>query len=124
VPAGPGAAKGRIARLTAARAAWFGFPTRNRCFREPDGQAPALAQGNVIGSPIRHSVPLLRDVMTAILVRFEWYGGGPGSGTVPCIPSNPRLPNDRSVQQGRCGRSSSEKHNRGPDDGEAAAGDL
>ena len=33
-----------------------------------------------MGSPIRHPVPLLRDVMTAILVRFEWHGGGPASG--------------------------------------------
>src|ERR1700737_5565713 len=80
----------RVARLTAARAAWLGLPRRNRCFREPDGQASALAQGNVIGSPIRHSVPLLRDVMTAVLVGFEWHGGGPGSGTGPDIPSNPR----------------------------------
>ena len=30
-----------------------------------------------------HSVPLLRDVMTAILVRFEWHGDCPGSGTGP-----------------------------------------
>jgi hypothetical protein len=36
-----------------------GLPfNRNRRFREPDGQAPALAQGDVIGGPIRHSVPL------------------------------------------------------------------
>src|SRR6478672_4453839 len=73
----------RVARLTATRAAWLGLPRRNRCFREPDGQAPALAQRDVIGSPIRHSVPLLRDVMTAILVRFEWHGGCPGSETGP-----------------------------------------
>src|SRR5207245_2451941 len=46
---------------TAARGAGLGPPRRNRCFREPDGQAPALAQGDVIGGPIRHSVPLLRD---------------------------------------------------------------
>src|SRR6202049_3345828 len=58
----------RVAWLTTTRAAWLGLPRRNRCFREPDGQAPALAQRDVIGSPIRHSVPLLRDVMTAILV--------------------------------------------------------
>src|SRR5207302_9560967 len=75
----------RVARLTAARGAGLGLPRRNRCFRESDGQAPAPAQGNVIGSPIRYSVPLLRDVMTAILVGFEWHGGGPGSGTGPLI---------------------------------------
>src|SRR6201987_4926684 len=73
----------RIARLAAARGAWLGLPRRNRCFREPDGQATALAQGDVIGSPIRHPVSLLRDVMTAILVRFEWHGDCPGSGTGP-----------------------------------------
>ena len=71
------------AGLAAARAAGLGLPRRNRRFREPDGQAPALAQGDVIGGPIRHSVPLLRDVMTAILVRFEWHGDCPGSGTGP-----------------------------------------
>src|SRR5437879_7323042 len=71
----------RVARLTTTRAAWLGLPRRNRCFREPDGQAPALAQGNVISSPIRHSVPLLWDVMPAILVRFEWHDDDPRSGT-------------------------------------------
>ena len=73
----------RVAWLTTARGAGLGLPRRNRCFREPHGQAPALAQRDVIGSPIRHSVPLLRDMMTAILVRFEWHGGGPGSETGP-----------------------------------------
>ena len=91
----------RIARLAAARGAWLGLPRRNRCLREPHGQAPALAQGAVIGGPIRHFVPLLRDVMTAILVRFEWHGDYPGSGTGPLsytVHSSP--PNDRSMQQG------------------------
>src|SRR4029077_19134901 len=86
----------RVARLTPTRGAGRGLPRRNRCFREPDGQAPALAQRDVISSPIRHSVPLLRDVMTAVLVGFEWHGGCPGSGTGPDIPSNPRrLTTDR-----------------------------
>jgi hypothetical protein len=31
----------------------------------------------IIGSPIRHFVPLLRDVITAILVRFEWHDNCP-----------------------------------------------
>jgi hypothetical protein len=73
----------RVARLAVARGAGLGLPRRNRRFREPDGQAPALAQGDVIGGPIRHSVPLLRDVMTAILVRFEWHGDCPGSEQGP-----------------------------------------
>src|SRR6266436_6094979 len=80
----------RVARLAATRAAWLGLPRRNRGFREPHAQAPALAQRDVIGSPIRHSVLLFRDVMTAVLVGFEWHGGGPGSGTGPDTPSNPR----------------------------------
>jgi hypothetical protein len=46
-------------------------------------------------------VPLLRDVMAAILVRFEWHGDGPGSGTgSPSYTLHPSPPNDRSVQQG------------------------
>jgi hypothetical protein len=75
---------------------------QSRRFHEPHGQAPTLAQGDVIGGPIRHSVQLLWDVMTAILVRFEWHGDNPGSGAGPrsyTVHSSP--PNDRSVQQGR-----------------------
>src|SRR5882757_768395 len=93
--------QGRVARLAAARAAGLGLPRRNRRFREPHGQAAALAQGAVIGGPIRHSVPLLRDVLTAILVRFGWHGNCPESGTGPpsyTVHSSP--PNDQSVQQG------------------------
>jgi hypothetical protein len=91
----------RVARLAAACGAGLGLPRRNRCLREPDGQAPALAQGDVISCPIRYSVPLLWDVMTAILVGFEWHGDGTQSGTGPpsyTLHSSP--PNDRSVQQG------------------------
>ena len=80
-----------------------GLPRRNRRFREPHGQAPALAQRDVIGSPIRYSVPLLRDVMPAILVRFEWHDDDPRSKTGSQI-YRPLLPaNDRSVQQGGTG---------------------
>src|SRR6202163_3154967 len=93
--------QGRVAGLAAARAAGLGLPRRNRRFREPHGQAAALAQGAVIGGPIRHSVPLLRDVLTAILVRFEWHGDCPGSGAgPPSYTLHSSLPNDRSVQQG------------------------
>src|SRR5580700_9641527 len=92
----------RVARLAAARGTWLGLPRCNRCFGEPDSQASALAQGDVIGGPIRHPVPLLRDVMAAILVRFEWHGDGPGSGTgSSSYTLHPSPPNDRSVQQGR-----------------------
>src|SRR6202040_1915988 len=93
----------RVARLAAARGTWLGLPRRNRGFREPDGQASALAQGDIISGPIRHPVPLLRDVMAAILVRFEWHGDAPESGTgaPPSYTLPPSPPNDRSVQQGR-----------------------
>src|SRR5207253_6965054 len=77
------------------------LPCRNRCFREPDGQAPALAQRNVIGSPIRHSVPLLRDVMTAILVGFEWHDDDPRSGTGSQI-YRPFLAAQRPIRATRC----------------------
>src|SRR5438128_3230791 len=53
-------------------------------------QVDRFAACDVIGRPIRHSVPLLRDMMTAILVRFEWHGGCPGQKRGPDTPSNPR----------------------------------
>jgi hypothetical protein len=61
-----------------------------------------LVQGEVISRPIRHPVPLLGDVMTAIVVRFEWHGDCPRLETGPpsyTLHSSP--PTDRSVQQGR-----------------------
>ena len=90
----------RLLVMAAARAAWLGLPRRNRCFSEPDGHALAVAKGEVISCPIRHPVPLLRDVMTMILVGFEWHGDGPRSGTGPPSYTLDSLPNDRYVQQG------------------------
>src|SRR5690348_9222230 len=90
----------RVARLAAARGAGLGLPRRNRCFREPDGQAAALAQGAIISGPIRHSVPLLRNVMTAILVRFEWHGNCPGSGG-PALLYRPLLAAKRPIRATR-----------------------
>src|SRR5580692_13037794 len=105
--------QGRVARLAAARGAGLSLPRRNRCFREPDSQASALAQGDVIGGPIRHPVPLLRDVMAAILVRFEWHGDGPGLGTgSPSYTLHPSPPNDRSVQQGLAGQEVMQRQDR------------
>src|SRR6266478_5728220 len=76
------------------RVAWLGLPRRNRRFREPHGQAAALAQGAVIGGPIRHLVPLLRDVLTAILVRFEWHDDCPRvrNRAALLLPVTPRPP--------------------------------
>src|SRR3984893_9484732 len=76
---------------------------RHRGFREPDGQASALAQGDVIGGTIRHSVPLLRDVMTAILVRFEWHDDVRSQKRARLLYRPLRAANHRSVQQGHHG---------------------
>src|SRR5712675_529551 len=69
--------------------------------REPHGQAAALAQGAVIAGPIRHLVPLLRDVMTAILVRFEWHDDCPRVKNRAALLYRPLLARqDQSMQQG------------------------
>ena len=69
--------------------------------REPHGQAAALAQGAVIGGPIRHLVPLLRDVLTAILVRFEWHDDCPRVRNRAALITGHSSPaKDRSLQQG------------------------
>src|SRR5216683_1600927 len=88
----------RVARLAAARGARLGLPRRYRGFREPDGQAPALAQGDVIGGPIRHSVPLLRDVVTAILDGTKLSGVRNG----PAFLYRPLLAAKRSIRATRC----------------------
>src|SRR5580693_10105128 len=92
----------RVARLAAARGAGLGLPCHNRSFREPDGQAPTLAQGNVIGGPIRHSVPLLRDVMTAILVRFEWHDDCPRVRNRAALLYRSLLARQRPIPATRC----------------------
>ena len=72
--------QGGVVRLAAGRGAPLGTPGRDRGVGEPDRQAPALAQGSVILRPIRDLVPLLRDMVPAILVRFEGHDGLPMSG--------------------------------------------
>src|ERR1700758_964596 len=76
--------------------------SRNRRFREPHGQATALAQGAVIGGPIRHSVSLLRDVLTAILVRFEWHDDCPKVRNRPALLYRSFLARQRSIHATRC----------------------
>jgi hypothetical protein len=87
--------------MAAARGAGLGLPRRNGCFREPDGQAPALAQGDVVGGPIRHPVPLPRDVMTAILAGFEWHGDCPRLGTGPLSYTVHSSPPKRTIRATR-----------------------
>jgi hypothetical protein len=64
----------RVVRLTTACGAGFGPPSGNRLFREPDHEASTLAQGGIVLRPIRDPVPLLRDVVTASGISFEWHG--------------------------------------------------
>jgi hypothetical protein len=53
----------RVVGLTTACCARLSPPGRDRVVREPDGQTSALAQGCIVLGPVRHSVPLLRNVV-------------------------------------------------------------
>jgi hypothetical protein len=59
--------------LTTACGAGLGPPGGNRLVREPHSEASALAQGRVIFDPVRHPVSLLRNVVTASGIGFEWH---------------------------------------------------
>src|SRR5215212_11478370 len=50
-------------------------PGRDRLLREPDRQAPALTQADVLRAPVRHPVPRLGEVMTASGVGLERHRG-------------------------------------------------
>jgi hypothetical protein len=56
----------------------LGVPGCDRRLREPDRQAPALAQGGIILGPVRDPAPLLGDMMPAIGVgaKFRALGFG------------------------------------------------
>jgi hypothetical protein len=43
--------------------------------REPDGQASPLAQAGIVLGPVRHSMPLLADGVTASGIGLEGHGG-------------------------------------------------
>ena len=75
------------------RGARLGVPGRDRLFREPDRQAPTLAQGGIILGPVRHPAPLLRDMMPAISIGLERHRGSRVIGGVvhlrqPCPDAN------------------------------------
>jgi hypothetical protein len=61
-------------RLAASCSARLGPPGGNRFRSEPDREAPSLAQGGVILRPVRDSVSLLGDAVTASSVGLEWHG--------------------------------------------------
>src|SRR4051812_39288125 len=68
----------RVVRLATRRGARLRLPGRNRRLREPDRQAPALAQGSIVLGPVRDLVPLLGNVVAAVLVQLERQGRLPG----------------------------------------------
>jgi hypothetical protein len=74
-------------RLAVSCSAGLSPPGGNRFLSEPDREAPSLAQGRIAFRPVRHPVPLLRDVVTASSVAFEWHGGDPKSGANSPMPS-------------------------------------
>src|SRR5215213_7473582 len=61
-------------RLATRRSAGLRLPGRNCRLREPDRQAPTLAQGGIILGPVRHLVLLLGKVVAAVLVQLERQG--------------------------------------------------
>src|SRR3954471_17034700 len=87
-------------RLTASCSARLSPPGCNRLLREPDCEATSLAQGRIVFRPVRHPVPLLRDVMTASSVGFEWHDRHPKSGGQLSYAIPVRPPNRLFVQQG------------------------
>ncbi len=65
-------------------------------------QAAAPAQAGVVGRPVRHPVPLLRDPAPAVLVGFERHGGSRNLETGAPALLRPALgSNHPIVQQGR-----------------------
>ena len=79
-----------VARLPATAGARPSAPGRDRLRREPHGQAAARPQAGLVGRPVRHPVPLLRDAVPAVLVRFERQARRPWSVTgrrpIPVLP--------------------------------------
>ena len=82
--------QGRVPGLPAPGRARLRAPGRDRLLREPDRQAPALAQGGVVLGPVRDPVPLPRDAVAASGVGLERHGRGPGivGGAAP-LPTRP-----------------------------------
>jgi len=96
--------------LPASGRAWFYRPGRDCLGAEPHGQAPALTQAGVIGGPVRHRVPLARNMTMAILVELEGRASGVSKGSA-VLPSPAlrrhnnlvRAPRWRRASPGRLG---------------------
>ena len=63
--------EGRAAGLPAWSGARLCPPVVNRLIREPNREAPALAQSCVVGGRVGDPVFLSREVVTAVLVQLE-----------------------------------------------------
>ncbi len=78
----------RIPGLATAGRAWLGRPRFDCVAGELHRQAAALAQAGIVDRPVRHLVPLPRNVVTAVLVQLERQDGHPGlEGRSPTSPS-------------------------------------
>src|SRR3954470_2500734 len=64
-----------IPGLAASGGARLRVPGRDRLLREPDRQAPTLAQGGVVFGPVRDPAPLFRDMMAASSIGLERHRG-------------------------------------------------
>ena len=91
----------RVVRLPAGRGPGLRLPGRDRLVGEPDGQAPASAQGGVVGRPVRHPVALPRDVVPANGIGLERHGLASRVSEGAVLLSHPPPgTTGRSVQQG------------------------
>ena len=76
-----GDCQSRIAWLATRCRPRLSTPGRDRRLGEPDCQAAALTKRCVIVRPVRHPVPLSRDVVATGGIGFERHDGLPMSGT-------------------------------------------
>src|SRR5919206_5399637 len=82
--------------LPASCGARLGAPGRDRRLREPDRQAPALAQGGVIRRPIGDPMSLFGNAVPAFSIDLEGHGrsAAPGGSGPPTPPASRRQPTD------------------------------
>ncbi len=60
-----------IVRLAARRGSGLRLPTSQRFVGEPNREASTIAKRSVIVTPVRHSMPLRRNVASALGMEFE-----------------------------------------------------
>jgi len=88
--------QGRVVWLAAPCGPRFGTPGGDRRLGEPDRQTAALAQGCVIIRPVRHPLPLSRDVVATGSIGFDRHGGHPMArpGETSILPGGRHQPAD------------------------------